>query len=42
MERKLERRRARLRFWLVLVILIALSVYLALTVWQQVEELFGL
>ena len=41
-ERKREQRAARLRFWLVLVILISLSVYLALTVWQQIEALFGL
>ena len=41
-ERNRERRAARVRFWLVLVILISLSVYLALTVWQQIEKLFGL
>ena len=33
---------ARLRFWLVLVILVSLSVYLALTVWQNLQEMFGL
>ena len=42
MDRDRERRAARLRFWLMLVILISLSVYLALTVWQQIEKLFGL
>ena len=31
-----------LRFWLVLVILVSLSVYLALTVWQSLQEMFGL
>jgi hypothetical protein len=41
-ERSRERRHARLRFWLVLVILVSLSVYLALTVWQQLETMFGL
>ncbi|MBD0347650.1 MAG: hypothetical protein ICV59_00735 [Thermoleophilia bacterium] len=41
-ERKRERRAARVRFWLVLLILISLSVYLALTVWQEIEQLFGL
>ncbi len=41
-ERSRERRRARIRFWVVLVVLIALSAYLALTAWEQVERLFGL
>jgi hypothetical protein len=35
-------RRAGLRFFLVLTALVALSVYLSLTVWRQVEQLFGL
>jgi hypothetical protein len=42
LERTRERRHARIRFLLVLVILSSMSVYLALTVWQQVEQLFGL
>jgi hypothetical protein len=37
-----EKRRAGLRFLLVLVALVALSVYLSLTVWNEVERLFGL
>jgi hypothetical protein len=37
-----EKRRAGLRFLLVLAALVALSVYLALTVWNEVERLFGL
>jgi cytochrome c-type biogenesis protein CcmH/NrfG len=41
-ERSRERSHARIRFWLVLVILVALSVYLALTAWQQVQALFGI
>jgi fatty acid desaturase len=37
-----EKRRASLRFLLVLAALVALSVYLSLTVWHEVERLFGL
>jgi hypothetical protein len=37
-----EKRRAGLRFLLVLVGLVALSIYLSLTVWSEVERLFGL
>lgn len=37
-----ERGHARLRFWLVIIILVSLSVYLALTVWQELQALFGL
>lgn len=42
MERLRERGHARLRFWLVIIILVSLSVYLALTVWQELQALFGL
>jgi hypothetical protein len=35
-------RRAGLRFFLVLTALVALSVYLSLAVWRQIEQLFGL
>ena len=41
-ERSRARRRAGLRFWLVLVALIAVSVLLTLTIWREVERLFGL
>ena len=41
-ERLRERGHARLRFWLVIIILVSLSVYLALTVWQELQALFGL
>jgi hypothetical protein len=37
-----ERKRANLRFWVVLLLLIGLAVYLSLLVWSQVEQLFGL
>lgn len=35
-------KRARLRFWVVLLLLTGLAVYLLLLVWSQVEQLFGL
>jgi len=41
-ERSRARRRAGLRFWLVLLGLIAVSVLLTLTIWREVERLFGL
>ena len=40
--RSREKRRAGVRFVLVLVALVALSIYLSLTVWQEIEQLFGL
>ena len=40
--RRRSTRRARIRFWVVLAVLAAASVYLALTVRQQVQGLFGL
>lgn len=41
-ERSRERRRASLRFWLVLLGLLAASVLLSLTIWREIEQLFGL
>jgi hypothetical protein len=41
-ERSRAKRRASLRFWLVLLVLIAVSVLLTLTIWREVERLFGL
>jgi hypothetical protein len=35
-------KRANLRFWVVLLLLIGLAVYLMLRVWSQIEQLFGL
>jgi hypothetical protein len=40
--REREVRRARLRFWLVLAALVALSVWLSIVAWHQIERLFGL
>jgi hypothetical protein len=41
-ERQRERGLARARFWTVLLTLIVLSAYLAIVVWRQIEQLFGL
>ncbi|HXH87740.1 MAG TPA: hypothetical protein VNI55_03950 [Gaiellaceae bacterium] len=41
-ERSRERKRAGLRFWLVLVILVAASIVLTVTIWHEIERLFGL
>lgn len=41
-ERSRAQRRASLRFWLVLLGLIAVSVLLTLTIWHEVQRLFGL
>jgi hypothetical protein len=40
-ERSRERSHAHVRFWLVIIILVSLGVYLALTVWQELQGLFG-
>jgi hypothetical protein len=37
-----ERRAANLRFWLIVIALLALSVYLSVAMWHQVQKLFGL
>ena len=37
-----ERRAANIRFWLIVIGLIALSVYLSVAMWHQVQRLFGL
>ncbi len=37
-----SRRRARIRFWIVLLVLLGAAVFLALTVWREIQRLFGL
>jgi Tfp pilus assembly protein PilN len=37
-----ETKRAKLRFWLVLLGLVVLCVYLSLVIWHQVQHTFGL
>jgi hypothetical protein len=41
-ERSRARRRAGMRFWLVLLVLIGISVLLTVTILNEVERLFGL
>jgi hypothetical protein len=37
-----ETKRAKLRFWFVLLGLVAVSVYLSIVIWHQIERTFGL
>ena len=41
-ERSRARKHAGLRFWVVLMALIVVSVVLTVTIWREVERLFGL
>lgn len=41
-ERLRAKRRAAIRFWLVLALLLVASVLLSLTIWREIERLFGL
>jgi hypothetical protein len=41
-QRVRERQLAHIRFWLVLVLLTSALLFLGLTVWNEVERLFGL
>jgi hypothetical protein len=41
-ERAREKTLAALRFWLVLVAVLCVSVGLAVVIWNQIEQLFGL
>ena len=41
-ERARERNLARLRFWLALTAVLATSIALALVIWNQIQQLFGL
>jgi len=41
-ERSRDRRRASLRFWVVLLVLVVVSIGLTVTVWREIERLFGL
>jgi hypothetical protein len=42
LERKRARQAAVLRFWITLVVLLGAAVFLSLTIWKQVQQLFGL
>ena len=41
-ERDRAQRYAGLRFWAVLAVLLAASVFVTLTAWREIEQLFGL
>lgn len=41
-ERSQARRRASIRFWFVLIVLLVVSVVLIVTIWREIERLFGL
>ena len=40
--RRRERRNAHIRFFVVVLLLLGLSVAVALTAWREIEQLFGL
>jgi len=40
--RKREKSRARLRFFLTFVVLVGLAIFLMLTIWHEVQKVFGL
>lgn len=42
LRRKRETARARLRFVIVLCVLVGLAVFLMLTIWHEVQNVFGL
>ena len=41
-ERRNAQRRASVRFWFVVLLLLGVTVLLALTIWREIERLFGL
>ena len=41
-EHRKRTRRAGIRFWLVLLLLLVVSVVLSLTIWHEIQQLFGL
>jgi hypothetical protein len=41
-ERSQARRRASIRFWFVMLVLLAVSTVLIVTIWREIERLFGL
>jgi hypothetical protein len=41
-ERTRAQRRASFRFWFVVLVLLAATVLLSLTIWREIERLFGL
>lgn len=41
-EHRKRTRRAGIRFWLVLLLLLVASVFLSVTIWHEIQRLFGL
>ncbi len=41
-EHRRRTKRAGVRFWLVLLVLVAAGVLLAVTLWREIQQLFGL
>jgi hypothetical protein len=41
-EHRRRTKRAGIRFWVVLLLLVAASVLLAVTLWREIQQLFGL
>ena len=41
-EHRKRTRRAGIRFWIVLLILLVVSVALSVTIWHEIQQLFGL
>ncbi len=41
-ERRKRSRHAGIRFWLVLIVLLVVSVALSITIWREIQRLFGL
>ena len=41
-EHRRRRKHARVRYWIVLVLLVTASIYLLIVVWHQIQKLFGL
>ena len=41
-EHRKRTRRAGVRFWLVLLLLLVVSVVLSVTIWHEIQRLFGL
>jgi hypothetical protein len=40
-ERTMRSRHATIRFWAILVLLLSLTTYVAIVVWNQIQQLFG-
>ena len=41
-EHRKRTRRAGVRFWVVLVLLVVVSIVLSVTIWNEIQDLFGL